>query len=471
MPLSPVLEAYFGGQKQQSDLIGMAKDIQDAALRRQQTAQELQQRQQTIDEIAKQHGIENDKAQKQLELSNRIAEDTHQYHLNEASNNLIQQLRDMNIAPSEGTNIPLQNPPTQTIGGVQVPINGSQGLTQFQPNPVQHITLPSGETVAVPAWKTNAQLAAENLPIETAKYNATIGNTKDLQMQAQLERLQDSLNNKDAQNNLQRDLEQRISDNRLQTMLNAKDMEWQRFLLQSGLPLNPDDLSKTVAGYAADEMTGKGTGNPRAAYGPVIGAQVEKAINASGGRVMPSTVRDATSGLANDASYALTKLNQLQNSVPIPTNLVGKLSNVAATKLGIDGLSPYKSIYDTAITDVVPRMDLALGFTSGTLSRNPKLYDKIKGIAPLPGDSADVVNGKLNNAADIFLTSIQKKLSGYNAEQRARIWKDITNDHPELVHDKNGQVSSIGKALFNAGNTGTYTSGNGYSTFLNLGGQ
>ncbi len=473
--LSPVLEAYFGGQKQQTDLISTAKELSDSALRRQQAQEELKQRQQTIDEIAKQHGVENERSQSQLELQQLIAANTHKYQMNEAASSLVKELQNSNIAPDQmhdhlaslgipgfaATPSPSDSGNNGLPGRTPLPVN-IPNVNQPQINPLQKLMLPSGDEVTVPAWKTGSQIASENaqalIPSEVSKYNQTVGNMQTQRQEAMLSRLQEQLGNKDSEAALQRELQRQLADMRVSAAETASAHKLDMFMMTNGLPTDPDEAKKMIASYARDEMTGKGTGNPRTAYGPVVGNMVTKLIDSSGGRVLPSTVRDAAMGSAADVSQTLATLEQLRTSLPVSNTKTGAISNILADKFGSSGLSPYKSIYDAVSTDIIPKMDVALGFTPGALSRAPKLYDKIKSIAPLPGDGAAVIEQKTANAADIFLSSINKKLSGYSATQRAAIWQDIANDHPELVNTN----KTIRQKLFEAGTTGNYTPGTLY---------
>lgn len=476
--LSPILAAYFGGQKQQTDLISQAKELSDSAARRQQAQQELQQRQQTIDEIAKQHGVENDKAQQQLELASKIATDTHLYHMTEMQNNLREGMRSGAI-PLQTTDVPtlmksmgllMTDSPTPQVTDLsglptpsQPPVTASVPVAQS--NATQTFNTPYGD-ISLPQPKTAQQSAVEQaqslLPIEIQKYKDTVGNMQDERMQAAMARLQDSLSNSDNQKDLQRIMLEKLGDMRVGAAETVANQRMNNQMLSWGLPPDPDAAKHMVAGYAADEAVGKGTGkDPRQSYGPVVGSMVQQLMNNTGTRVMPTATRDKVTGMGNDVSQTLATLQQLKDSVPVPNTLTGQASNYLADKFGVGGLSPYKSIYDSITTDIIPKMDVALGFTPGTLSRSPKLYDKIKSIAPLPGDEAKVVAQKTANAADIFFSGISKQLSGYSPAQRAAVWQDIINDHPELPKN----YPQLRDKLKEAGTNGNYTPGTLYQNW------
>lgn len=439
--ISPVLASFLAGQNQQVDLLKTAQEIMSRQQNNQNQIEERKQKQQDLDDVMKRFGISSKQEQARIDLEHEHASNEVKLHLMNAE----QQLRS-NLA--SGLQKPQQSPT-----GVVNPM-------QSQDTPMGSINVQMPQTTLQNTLQQRAAL--DPLDIEKKKQeDEALANSK-------IPALQNTIDQKDRALANQRDIadlkaevmrqgyEGRLSQAELRARQTASD-----HMMQWGIPEDPEAARQMLAGYIHQQASGQGSGNPRQEYGPVIGAKVEAGLSASGFRTPPKGLRDSVMGTANDASKFLNTIDNIKNTTKAPTTLTGQVSNVLADKFGIQGLSPYKSQFDALTTEIVPSLDTAIGLTPGTLARSPKLYDKLKSLAPLPGDKPDVVAKKEADGVDIYLSGISKKLAGLPAQQRATFWQDIANDHPELVNRNSG----IRAKLFKAGNTGTYEPGDLYKTF------
>jgi hypothetical protein len=458
MPLSPVLEAYFGGQKSQADLINQATEAQ-------QRQQQLTQAQQTIDEIAKQHTFENTNSSKLLQMQLDKFKLDHDIANHTFTQDAINNMRE-GIIPRQTTDTPttLQIPGVSPEGRTS-PGAMLLGVNVSQVNPTQVITLPDGSNVTIPTPKTNLEnaldqqraLAPGQISMERQKAN--------IDADAYVKKMMPELNSKLA-------TQQAISDAKIQALKDGYDIKEKiaeiganakvnNMLMMNGISPDPGAFKTQVITIAHQAAAGDVSGN-LSQFGPILGRAAENALSSAGFVVPKAGTKDTVNGLVNDASQFLKGIDVYKQTIKTPKNLVGRATNVLADTLGISGLSPYKSVYDMLTLDQLPRLEKTLGMTPGALSRSPKLLEKIKSITPLPGDSKSTVDLKEANGADLFLSAAARQLSGLPAEQRKLFWQNIANDHPELIN----RNKPLRDAMIKAGSTGKYEPGSFFLDFV-----
>jgi len=469
--ISPVLASFLSGQQGQTSLIQTAQSIIAHQNQQQNQAEERKQRQQELDDIMKRfdasHKLELDKNA----LAHQAADTATKLHLAGARQQFLENL----VSGAEKPQQSYQSPTMAIPGLPQVSPDGGQsatpgiqipnaGLPQLQNNDTQTLDSPFGQiSVRMPQTALQSEVEKQKtlLPLKTKEAEELFKATKEPQYQAALDQKDRALANQKDIADLKAEVMRQGYEGRLSLAeLNAQRRASEQ-LQQWGIPEDPEAARKMVAGYVHAQATGQGSGNPRQEYGPVIGGKVEAGLQASDFRTPPKGLRDTIMGAANDASRFLNVMDNFKDTVKAPKGLTGQISNIIADKTGISGLSPYKSQFDELQTNLVPSLDTALGLPAGALSRSPKLYDKIKSVAPLPGDKPDVIEKKMADGVDIYLSSISKKLAGLPAPQRAIFWQDIANDHPELINRNPG----LRNKLFKAGNTGFYEPGELYKIF------
>lgn len=465
MALSPILEAYFGGQQQQASLIGQAKELSDSALRRQQAQDELKQRQQTIDEIAKQHGVENDRSQKQLELQNRIAEQTHKYQMNEAASNMVKSLQDSDIAPNQFSNhlatlgvpgfsapgntadntssgLPQQAGPTVNLPNVNVP----------QANPMQTITLPSGDTVQVPAWKTSAEIEGAKKAADVAQaiklFNATKEPeyiARDQLRQQQMDNMQQQ--NKDRIDELTRwhDMTGAFKDQANQAKLDAAGAK--RFGYRT-----PEQYQQDIQ----NNVTGLATGQKQLSeiVDPQEKRDTQEAMAAKHYSVPDKgTIADINSN-AIAASRALKVNSALANMVQGNDTASGKAANILRDLPIVSKINPTASSFNGLVQSEIAPLEKMQGLSLAKAGASVPFANMQKSITPYITDEPGVIAQKTANVADIALSNIAQKMSTLPDEHRKLLWHNIVHDNPDLL--KNPYISpAVSKAL----QTGTYPVG------------
>src|SRR5712671_3843168 len=138
--ISPVLEAYLRGQQQQTSIIQQARDIANQQAEREQ-------RQQTINEVVKQHGVENKRDQARLDLEQQM------YQLNfrkeqEAVTDKFRESLKNETTPIQMATPGIESPTIPQGPGVQFPIPGVSlppvpATSQTMQSPMGPITVPT----------------------------------------------------------------------------------------------------------------------------------------------------------------------------------------------------------------------------------------------------------------------------------------------------------------------------------------
>lgn len=472
--MSPVLESFLAGNQQQTSLLKAAQEIMDRRANQQNQIEERKQKQQEIDNIMKRFDTSSKLEQQRVDLEHQNATDTHNLHLMTARQNFQSNLASGIEAPqqsmqSPGINIP-GLPQVNPSDGSQTPTPGMVlpgGAPQMQNNAIQTIDTPMGK-ISVPMPQTNLQqLVAQRAvtdPLDIAKKKQEgedDANAKMPAMNAKLDQMRDTMDSRERMNDLKTEIIRQGNEGRLAAAEARHNQATQDMLFKLGVPMDPGERNKVIASYVHQQASGQGSGNPRQEYGPVMGGLVEQGLQAAGFRTPPKGLREAVTGMADDASKFLGTIDNIKATAKPPTTKTGQISNYLADKFGVQGMSAYKSQFDALSTSIVPTLDMAIGLPPGSIARSPKLYDKFRSLAPLPGDKPDEVAKKEANGVDIYLSGISKKLAGLPAPQRATFWQDIANDHPELIN----RNPSIRKKLIEAGNSGNYTPGELWKTF------
>lgn len=452
--LSPVLEAYLAGQRQQESLLNSAQDIV-------QKRQAGQQRQQELNDIMKRFDISS-----KME-SQRVANETertrleHEAHLQTARNMFREQLQqDPNSAP--GT---VQIPGFNLGGGV--PGTSPLAIPGIQAAPAvgQQVTDPNtGVSIPMPTSAVNLAVQQQKalMPgiVETKRQEAEAEadayvRKQAPKFQAQIDQLTSKLTDNDKNWEARLQTQRDVADIRANQAANTASLGIQRFMLEHGLSTDPEENRKTVVNAVNQAAVGNSPGNFHADLGPVLGASVQKVWDQLGYKKVKPTDRDEFMGLGNDTSQFLNTLSVGKSRLGQPNSLASRAAD--SIKSLIPGYVPntYKSVYDVLALDQLPRLEKTLGMTPGALSKSPKLLDKIKVMVPLPGDSPSTVQLKESNGASLFLDAAARKIAGLPAQQRAKFWQDMANDRQDLI----GRNPVIREKLFKAGNTGNWEAG------------
>lgn len=464
--ISPVLSAYFQGQQVGTGQVQAAKEISDAADRRDLAKKQL-------DEVIRQHTAENQATLSRLDLEQQQHKLVVQKAMEDVTNNFREGVRSGAI-PMSGVHLPTgiqipQSPPGMApqignappsalpaIPGINLP-----GQPQFVPNPTQSTSTPFGN-VTIPTPQTDVASAVEKaralLPVKQDELNA--------EADSYVKKMMPSVEAK-------ADTQKAISDARIESLERGQDIKQQiaeimgqsklmNMFMVNGINPDPEEFKAQVAKAAHLAATGQLEGSLTQTHGPIIGRAAQSMLDSAGMQIPAKGTRDTVTGLLNDASQFLNGIDSYKATVSAPKSKTEQITNVLADKLGIAGLSSYKSVYDMLSMDQLPRLEKTLGMTPGALSRSPKLLDKIKGIVPLPADKQNIVDAKEANGADLFLSAAARKLSSLQPAQRAMFWQDLVKDHPELVN----RSQLLRDKLVNAGNTGMYEPGSFFKAFV-----
>lgn len=471
--MSPVLESFLAGNQQQTSLLKAAQEIMDRRANQQNQIEERKQKQQEIDNIMKRFDVSSKQEQSRVDNEHDRIKLEHDAHLSAARQDFLQNLasgieKPQQSLQSPGINIP--GIPQLSPGGVQTPTPATVipgGAPELQNNQQQVLNSPYGQ-ISVPMPRTNLENQVEQQKVllpgqvaaETAKYKAE-ADSKMPAMNAKLDQMRDTMDSRERMNDLKTEIIRQGNEGRLAASDARHAQATQEMLFKLGVPMDPGERNKVIASYVHQQASGQGSGNPRQEYGPVMGGLVEQGLQAAGFRTPPKGLRDAVTGMADDASKFLGTIDNIKATAKPPTTKTGQISNYLADKFGVQGMSAYKSQFDALSTSIVPTLDMAIGLPPGSIARSPKLYDKFRSLAPLPGDKPDEVAKKEANGVDIYLSGISKKLAGLPAPQRATFWQDIANDHPELMN----RNPTLRNKLIKAGNTGNYEPGELWKTF------
>lgn len=459
--LNPILASYLAGY--QTRLAGL-KEAHSYGIQKQH-----------LDEMAKQFKTEMEFKNKQHDLATQIYQLTRQHDIAEHQKNLFEQLqKDPNsgdaYAPdwSKQTGFPTMGQQQQIMGPDQLPQNtmipGVQSSIQGSPaGTMLNMPTPYGENLPMLKPRDPGQKAIEEaLNLQTAlapgiekQFKNTIM-AKDLQDSAVKLAIAEARNKNLEENYILR-LQgvQETNSMRQQISESQNFAKMMTLMLMNGINPNPEAQAQQEAVGVRAAALGRASNNFTQTHGPIMGRNMQKAYEGQGFAKLPDNFREKIDPMAEDALGFINTVETLKQQLGTPHNLVDKLGNVIAEKTGYAGLSPYKSQFDMLQIKELPKMDVALGFTPGTLSRAPKLLDKLKSLLPLEADSKFIVNEKEANGADIYLSGIAKKLSTLPLEHRKLIWQDVI-DNNRALFERN---SIIANKLIKAKNTGNYESG------------
>ncbi len=471
--LSPVLQAFFGGQKQMSDLIGQAKDIQDSVLRRQQAQQELVQRQQTIDNLANYQKQEGDRQQKQLELNQQIAAMTHQYQYNEASDRMMKSLQASGVAPDQfmahhlanlgvpGYDVPgTAGTPQDTYSMSDLPVAASPQQVQL-PN----ISVPTGnmatipvngypdQPATVPAWQTPAQLdaakRAADLTSQVNEYDQTTGKTANSKMAEQL-----AVANKRAD---------------ILEMLAKYNQGWREEAIATRR--DADNL-KLTAGRTPEQVASDG-----AIDGQMV-ASGQKSLKdipdmlsrkAAGAYLTANGMVEPPKGVIQEFDSTGSSLARLGTSLPGIRSILqdntqpgGQTANLAASAAqkiaGAFGgtVSPSTVQLNALKTAITPDLEKAAGLSLARAGSSPQMALRFDGLTPNRTDTPDIANTKIALAADELGLHMSNQVATLPKAQQLKQWNDFVNTNQNAINKLPGSVAA---KFYRAKLTGKYEAG------------
>lgn len=457
--ISPVLEAFFRGQQQQSSIIQQAREIQN-------TIAERQQRQQQIDEVIKQHGVENKRDQARVDLETQL----HKLNFAKAQEDVTNKFR----AALQDESIPIhmaipgiEAPPVPQGGAVQFPIPGVSVPPEASPTQTMASPL-DGNPITIPTPKTNRQLSVEQqqalIPghvlqkqldnkADLEKATALFKSTKEPQYLAQI----DAANQRNEDNNQRaRD----IADQRFQLGQVMGEMRAGQHLndLTGGLigaPLE-EHLDKAVAGAATGHYD-----SSKEPY-PKIKLAIRNRMLASG---LDPDIPDKTFAniysTANGAVDLKNTVDAMNTAIKAPKNFTGRIADLVSGGVGYKGLGVDKSTYDMFTAKLAPTIEIASGVSPGSM-RSTTLLNMFKGLVRQPGDSADVVAKKDYMAIGIPLTAVSKQMSALPQEQRKLVWTQVIKDNPRLMT----MHPEVARSLAKAATTGRFEPGKDLMDFI-----
>lgn len=453
--ISPVLEAFLRGQQQQTSIINQAHDIANQVAERKQ-------RQQQIDDIISQHAIENTHAQKMYELSRDKDALEHQQGIWTAQKIVEQGLKSGEIPIPSGT----------IQGGMQIPgltspagAGGSDApmLPQQATSPPMNIPgMP--QTVQSPTYSTNTPFGNITVPTPATtttqdkinEYKATTGDT-----QAQLREFK----------NYQLEVQSGIKDAALAQQKQHYDdtiAELTRMHDLTGAFKEQVAAAKADKDNAArynfmtpeqyqqetqNNATGVATGQMSwAQVDPKQKPVVREILNSRKLTDLPVKTADDIMGSAG-AALRFIKI------APALKAVAGNDSNSAVAGNVVRNLvsktpfydNPKVSQFNSLIQPLLPDIEKAQGLSLARAGSSPQLANQQKNIMPKITDTADVIDSKVRNAADVHLSDLANKMANLTPEHRQLMWNRILTEYPELkeapkvIYDKVKAAVKTGK--------------------------
>lgn len=470
--ISPVLDAFFKGQSQQSGILQQAQEISNQVAERKQ-------RQQTIDEAIRQHDLENTRDQNRLSLEHDIFQLQHKKAQQEVQDSVIRQLQN-GSAPIIGQGstavpttmaIPGFQPSVAeqapTIGGTPPAINGPQTPpvnlqmagpgNGFSPNPNQTVQTAFGP-ITVPTPQTNIQdaVAQQQALLPGHVLQKQLDDKADLQKATDLFKA-----TKEPQYLAQIDAaNQRSEDNNQR----SRDIADQRFQLGQALgEMRANaNLSNKTGGLLGQQLqqhvdtaiNGAAAGHydtSKEAY-PEIKQMVRNGMIAKGYNPdIPDKTFASIYSTANGAVDLKNTLDSMNTALQVPKNFTGRIADTLSGGAGYKGLGVDKSTYDMFAAKLAPTLEIASGMSPGSM-RSTALLNMFKGLVRQPGNSAQDIARKDYMAVGIPLTAVSKQMSTLPQEQRKVVWGQVIKDNPRLMT----MHPEIARSLANATQTGNF---------------
>lgn len=442
--LSPVIQAFLGGQAQASENITKAAGIK--------------QKQQELEQLMKQFNVKTQQEQDKLELEHQIFQLNHKKAMSEEGQRIFEQLRKSPETAPGTTNF--------EAPGINMAIPGQPGVIQqgaprqvtTAPQPGSPVTMDTAFgpiTLNMPQSEGQEKLeqARQQMPLELEKARVIADINTNAYVKKMMPELERKLQMQQAIHEAQIEALKRGQDMSVLRAEIANNAHWTQMLAMQGIEANPEAFKAQVANAAAGLATGR-LSNTDLAHAPIILNAAHKTLSDLGYAAVPNNFRTQVFPNATNAAEFMNNIENLRNTVNIPTSIGGRVRNVASELTGIEGLSTYRSLYEMFRTSELPKLDLAVGLTPGTLARSPKLVNLFKNLYPQPGDKPEQVNQKQANGVDIYLSGIQSKLSQFPAEQRKNFWREIVQSSPDLLNN-----SIVAGKLNDTLKTGNYSPG------------
>lgn len=455
--ISPVLEAYLRGQQQQTSIIEQAKSIADRQA-------ELKQRQQTIDEVVRQHDLENTHNNKMYDLAVQ-AHDTQR----QAGN--LQAMKDLQEGLKNGS-IPI--PGISMPGGINVapqtnaPVGAGGDAPVLPATPTSGVSIPGAPVqVQSPNYTGATPYGPITVPTPTTTalqdkindYNATTGDTKSQLLDFKNYQLTSQLGMKDQALAQQK----QISDNNLaqhellyKLGIDSKEqIAFARAEAASNARYNymtPEQYKQEVQSNA----TGVATGQMNwAQVDPKQRAMVREELNSRKMTDLPVKTADDIMSSAGSAARFL-KIAPALKAVAGNSTTSDVASNVVRNIVSKTPFytNPKVSQFNSLLQPLLPDIEKAQGLSLARAGSSPLMATQQKNIMPAITDTADVIDSKIRNATDVHLSDLANKMSNLTPEHRQLMWKRIITENPELKEAPKAIYDAVQKAV----KTGKYTS-------------
>jgi hypothetical protein len=460
--MSPVLEAFLSGQRQQGSLLQQAQDVIDKR-------EQMKQRQKAQEDLMSRFQAENDLSQKEYKLN----AEKHANELAVSHFNIQKQVSEMMASGEmpiqqhmeQGNSTPLDN-------GMQIPgmeAAYQSGPTQVPVNdPTQTVNIPGMDPFTFGTPKTNIQRAQES---QAAMLPGLLEQTKGTEAIKAKYDIEPRLRMMEEVAQAKADSAERIATDR-----NASNLEIHKAMSDAaqakgelgqynamtkmfpGVDMGtPGAVQKAVE----DRKNAFALGEATPTQGSFLDNAAKTKLIGEGKMLPPSTLNSKVFPNAANAAEFMSNIDNLKGSVGTPTSIGERLQNAISEHLGISGLSTYKSLFDMFLTAELPKLDLAVGLTPGTLARSPKLINLFKNLYPQPGDVPTTVEKKKANGVDIYMSGIQSQLTQLPKVQRQAYWAKIVDNTPGLLNNVN-----VADKLKDAIATGNYNPGSIYTQLI-----
>ena len=438
MEISPVLQAFLSGQQQQTDVITKAKE----ALDRQQQAKE---RRAQLDEIIRQHNLENNRATREFDLQQQIASLTRQKAMDDHAKGLADQLRSGEIPPQmtpatgniqiPGMQLPQANVSDPVVAGPSPAVNIPGVPIPQNVAPVQHFEHPVYGPIDVPMPMTDIQHAQAMLPITRAaeqdKADVAVNQAKriydEVNSTRDAEKAATALEReKDRSAAISRDADRRVEAAQLASQLRMLQHESD---LTGGL--TADAVNSKVKEIIPHALIGN-YDISKEPY-PKVREALRNGVFETGGNpdIPAKTYTDIyqKGSTAQDIHNTIAAFNDL---VAAPHKLTDRIAGAITGGVGYKGLGVDKQTFDEFTAKVVPQIEIASGMTPGSM-RNTTMLDMFKKIVRQPGDSAKNIAIKAQLADGIPIAAAAKDISAFPARQQPFLWAEFVKRNPGIT--------------------------------------
>lgn len=439
--LSPVIEAYLSGFKQQQGILEQANTLVQQKQQNEERKKANQLREKELNDIASRFDTSSQQEQARIDLQRQIHDLSKQLHLGEAKDKILAQFSSGQRHLSGET---IQDPTAQ---------NMSKPL--FQSNPQQVIDIPgfgpqtfNSNEINTPERATQRKIkeAEQLLPIKTKE--ATI--LERVKQTGRENLLQNRLDSQETINDLKLENSRVLRD---MVSANARDIAEIRGAAKvqdmlHGLGVNsPEELKHTIALHALDRSVGKEDKN--SLKGTAMHNMVENYMKEQELTDFPgeSKGRQKLFDITTKTQDLLQKFDELSQKYPAPTNLASKLGNKVAAMTTYTQMGKDFANFKTNVIDLMQ----SKGVNNTKLIDTSKEQSFLGELLPNETSSAqDWANKRMKLVRNTF-TAIQGQINGLSKIQRQALWKDIINETPYIKQDHR-----LEKELTNAIETGNW---------------